>query len=281
MRHFKFLMATVIMCTLCTACSSNAIKQTKTEIELNSKTSILDCFSTEENQELTVDESNLDESKIGSYKVTLSIKGEPNKKKTFTIKVVDTTPPQVELASQGKIVLTLGESDYNLEKYFTIKDNSPKKDCTISIDDSAVDVNTLGIYEVSYVASDASGNKTEGQVDVEVIEPMEDYEKIAVNLIDSIRDILKNPESLQIHSMECCKFYDGESDYHFKIDLSAQNGFGGMNRKTYYIETSNGKFQQYDLDEFIMSLEASNYKSNYHVLQKQLDVDKILRLSDK
>lgn len=124
MRHFKFLMATVIMCTLCTACSSNAIKQTKTEIELNSKTSILDCFSTEENQELTVDESNLDESKIGSYKVTLSIKGEPNKKKTFTIKVVDTTPPQVELASQGKIVLTLGESDYNLEKYFTIKDNN-------------------------------------------------------------------------------------------------------------------------------------------------------------
>ena len=109
------------------------------------------------------------------------------------------------MLTNSKGELEVGEWNHlelgaKLEKYFTIKDNSPKKDCTISIDDSAVDVNTLGIYEVSYVASDASGNKTEGQVDVEVIEPMEDYEKIAVNLIDSIRDILKNPESLQIRA---------------------------------------------------------------------------------
>ena len=46
--------------------------------------------------------------------------------------------------------------------------------------------------------------------------------------------ILKNPDSLQIHSINYRKWPDGASTV--QMDYSAQNGFGGSDRNTVYIE---------------------------------------------
>lgn len=50
-----------------------------------------------------------------------------------------------------------------------------------------------------------------------------------------LKGILKNPNSLQIHSHTT---FIGANSYTFTIDYSAQNGFGGYNRETYFIEVN-------------------------------------------
>lgn len=63
--------------------------------------------------------------------------------------------------------------------------------------------------------------------------PLSDFELCAEFAVSQIRDLLKNPNSLVINHL-----YGVESDeegYYFSIDYSGENGFGGMNRDTFYI----------------------------------------------
>jgi len=63
-----------------------------------------------------------------------------------------------------------------------------------------------------------------------------DYEEMAVAAVETaLKDRLKNPESLQIHSANVEEdYYEDDSVYFCTIivDYSAQNGFGGYNRDT-------------------------------------------------
>lgn len=83
------------------------------------------------------------------------------------------------------------------------------------------------------------GTPTENQeADTEIIQGYtdEDYEELAVASVEtSLKDRLKNPESLQIHNTTIVgDSYEDDSDYfcEITIDYSAQNGFGGYNRDT-------------------------------------------------
>ena len=62
-------------------------------------------------------------------------------------------------------------------------------------------------------------------------------ERIAV---DYLKDYLKNPDSLQIHSTSATRSGD---EYTFIIDYSAMNSFGGFTRSTYIcvVDSTNGK----------------------------------------
>lgn len=53
----------------------------------------------------------------------------------------------------------------------------------------------------------------------------------------SLQDALKNPNSLTVNSVQCTteELFGYEEDYGYKIDYSAQNGFGGYSRNTYYV----------------------------------------------
>ena len=59
--------------------------------------------------------------------------------------------------------------------------------------------------------------------------------------MEEVYDILKNPESLQVHSIEWIddESYDEiEKDYIY-IDLSAQNSMGGLTRNYYIFHCGN------------------------------------------
>lgn len=61
------------------------------------------------------------------------------------------------------------------------------------------------------------------------------YEEMAVAAVETaLKDHLKNPESLQIHSNNIDDRYEDDSAcfYTIVVDYSAQNGFGGYNRDT-------------------------------------------------
>ncbi|MPM77950.1 hypothetical protein SDC9_124960 [bioreactor metagenome] len=76
-------------------------------------------------------------------------------------------------------------------------------------------------------------------------------EYAALIAINNLSSILKNPQSLQVHSIYYCKVIgvgstleDDENYIGFILDYSAQNGFGGMNRDKYYDVIDYTKFSR-------------------------------------
>lgn len=129
-----------------------------------------------------------------------------------------------------------------------------------------------------------STQQVEQQTQTEIVTeaPLNDYEYAAINLVNKLKDRLKNPDSLKIYSLSVRQFYKGETTYHFCIDYSAQNGFGGNNRKTEYLEIGiNDDLDKYAFDSIIMAMEQSNYINNSNILDKSIDIDRIMNNLDK
>lgn len=129
-----------------------------------------------------------------------------------------------------------------------------------------------------------STQQVEQQTQTEIVTeaPLNDYEYAAINLVNKLKDRLKNPDSLKIYSLSVRQFYKGETTYHFCIDYSAQNGFGGNNRKTEYLEIGiNDDLDKYAFDSIIMAMEQSNYTNNSNILDKSIDIDRIMNNLDK
>lgn len=76
--------------------------------------------------------------------------------------------------------------------------------------------------------------------DVPMLKQEIEYERLTIESINSLKEVLKNPESLQIHR---AKIIPSETDPESKmtiIEISAQNGFGGLTRS--YTVFNNGKY---------------------------------------
>lgn len=77
----------------------------------------------------------------------------------------DTTPPYV----RGSDVNVYCGGTISYRKYITVRDDSGME-CSVEINSSAVDLDTIGRYPVEFVASDPSGNKAAGKYYVNVIQ---------------------------------------------------------------------------------------------------------------
>ena len=134
----------------------------------------------------------------------------------------------------------------------------------------------LNDYLPFTIDNNSSTNSNTSSENIEI--QLEDYELAAVKLIGEIKDRLKDPDSMKIHSLRVKQFYEGERNYHFEIDYTAMNGFGGANRETQYIEKGQyDTLDKYDFDTMIMALEKSHFKENSYVMDETLDVDKLLK----
>jgi hypothetical protein len=78
----------------------------------------------------------------------------------------DTTPPTID--SRGTIVVTVGRQ-VNLLNYATVRDNRDKNP-SITVE-GTYDPNTLGAYEVKYIAKDNSNNISTHRATVRVVAP--------------------------------------------------------------------------------------------------------------
>jgi len=100
--------------------------------------------------------SNLDNKKIGTYKITYSIKFLNIKKKTRIINVVDTTPPEISLIGDDMVNIYLGNK--YIDEGINIKDNYDNNlENNIKID-NPVDTSNIGTYTITYTVSDNSNN---------------------------------------------------------------------------------------------------------------------------
>lgn len=278
-RWFSYGMLLLIILGL-TACGKNIeIIQLSNDVEINSNDDILTLIScNDENATIEIIESNIDFKRTGTYNARfLAETDKKSVEQSFEFNVVDTTPP--EATTSSNIVLGQNEA-YSLGSYVEVSDNSGIEP-TIEFDKNNFNNNEVGEYTIPFKVTDETGNVFKDSLNVKVELLFEDYELQAIKLVKFLKGYLKNPESLQVHEIKCKKFYDGEESSHFMIDYSAQNGFGGLNRDTYYIEIKSSEPTKFDLDEFIMLLEQSNFSGNSSVLDVNVDVDKIMNNLNK
>ena len=124
-------------------------------------------------------------------------------------------------------------------------------------------------HDAYWESNNSSGNNT-----MTAENELKPEEAAAIKAVEALKSVLKNPESMQVHSVFYCNESLMESvnamfanypdhygtrygniedyidcTYLFKIDLSAQNGFGGMNRETYYISYQSGFVSTQQLGE--------------------------------
>lgn len=109
----------------------------------------------------------VDTSSLGKKTCHITVISDKGKEKEyeFQVTVVDTQPPKIE--SEGSVIVFRG-SDVNLINQARVSDNSndPPEIEVIG----SWDISTAGIYPIKLVARDASGNKTEKNINLEVID---------------------------------------------------------------------------------------------------------------
>lgn len=111
-------------------------------------------------------ESDVDTHKTGNYDVTVKIvNGILHRNKTFTIKVVDTTPP--EITGPDKIKIPKGET-FDADSRYSVSDENMDGNEKIVYDES-FNTNSAGSSKLELTVKDKAGNTGKKTIDIEVV----------------------------------------------------------------------------------------------------------------
>ena len=124
-------------------------------------------------------ENNIDTSKVGEYEVIYTYKANDRTiKKTRKIIVKDTTPPVLKIDS-SKDLYTVKGVELNTPKCSAM-DNYDGDITKKVIINSNVDFEKVGLYQIDYKVTDASGNETKETINVHVEESKRAYIEVAI-----------------------------------------------------------------------------------------------------
>lgn len=131
---------------------------------------------------------------LGLKKVSFIYVNKENKKRrgTFNVNVVDDEKPLVWLSNSYSIKVN---SDVNLEDSIMCADNYDSNPSCKIIGD--YDLNNIGSYDLSYVATDSSNNKNKVDFTLYVYEPKEDGDEknVSVTNFDEVLSSYKTKKS--------------------------------------------------------------------------------------
>lgn len=120
----------------------------------------------------------------------------------------DSTPPEIKGALDLEVYI--GDSVTYLSTLIVTDDYDPEP--VVTVDNSAVNVEEEGVYEVIYTATDFSGNSTSVSVDLTVkekpegyIEPEEVYE-LAREILDEITEPGMSEEEIALQIVWWCRY---------------------------------------------------------------------------
>ncbi|MDL2292434.1 hypothetical protein LJC17_02460 [Acholeplasma sp. OttesenSCG-928-E16] len=116
-----------------------------------------DNYSSEDDLKIVINEK-INMNKIGRYELLISVTDENKNKKEslFFVEVIDNIPPVVSL-DKDIIITDFNKKEY--KNYLTITDNLDKT-FIIEVDDSLIDYQKVGIYELILTVKDQSLNET-------------------------------------------------------------------------------------------------------------------------
>lgn len=126
--------------------------------ELDSDVYLISLIKKISNGELLTKNEKVDTSKLGKQEVIIKYRNSKNeeKKYKFNINIVDATKPVIEY---NKELSTTVGTEIDLLKDVKVTDNS-KEELTATVE-GEYDINKVGTYNLKYIVSDSSGNKTE------------------------------------------------------------------------------------------------------------------------
>jgi hypothetical protein len=158
------LIILVLMTSVAYSYSSRATMNETVKMEAGGTLPSVETFIVESNNPGTfvTDMAAVDTTIPGEYTIKIKIKY-----RTYTSMLVieDTTPPTIEGVKDQTVYLN---STISYKKDVIVSDNLGGA-VTLDIDSSKVDLKTLGKYQVLYIATDESGNKTEATANVSVV----------------------------------------------------------------------------------------------------------------
>jgi len=108
-----------------------------------------------------VDVHEIDTEKLGDIEVSFEYINIKNKKRpsNFTIKVIDVTAPKIFSGSTYNVTEGYNKNLTDVLLSADDIDDNPKREII-----GAYDTNTPGTYNITYVVTDSSGNKTENRL---------------------------------------------------------------------------------------------------------------------
>lgn len=121
---------------------------------------------------------------IGKLNVKYNYFNSSNKKKSslFILNVVDTTNPIVML--KDKLTLKKGYEDDVTQAVMCADNHDKNPICEVNGD---YDINTIGEYPLTYIATDSSGNKTKIDFTLSIIDENNTYDNSYINFNDVIK----------------------------------------------------------------------------------------------
>lgn len=151
--------------------------------------------------------------KLGIYSVEVMVKDRSKNEATylFYAEVVDLTSPEIEIIDA--LIITDFKAPNYIER-IKIKDNyATLKELDIFIEDSHIDYESIGMYEIEVIATDPSGNTSKKVIDVLIVDiiPPEillktttvtmDVQVLSLDLRSYIEHVVDNVTPLQIQDV--------------------------------------------------------------------------------
>lgn len=169
----KIFMLGIIFCLsniLLTGCGkglADQVTQNENKVKVGSNINIVDLFTCEDGISIGFNNANsFNPNKIGSYSLEATITdGDEEVKKTYIVEVYDDEAPKLVIKDKNIVIYENDKLD--AKKFVSCTDNSGEP-IDIDVNDSKVDISKAGEYEISYSASDSSGNRAEAMAKVHV-----------------------------------------------------------------------------------------------------------------
>ncbi len=160
---------------------SYVIGEDKTEVAEFAEVKAIDRIDGDLTESMKINTKKVKFGKPGSYTVRFSVTDKSGNKATKKVKVyvADVTKPEISL-SKETITLKQGSSAPDYKKYVTARDDTDGNlNSSVSIDDSKVNYNKAGTYQVVVSVSDYSGN-TQSEI-IQVVIQADAGQKPAAN----------------------------------------------------------------------------------------------------
>jgi hypothetical protein len=180
----------------------------------------------------------VDSNTFGNYTLTYTVSdssGNPAEEKTRTVRVVDTTPPVIELLGENTVILEV-RSPYT-EPGYRATDNYDGDITSRVWVVGSVDHNYLGDYTLTYTVSDANGNAAEAKTRT-------------VRVVDTTRPVIEllgeNTVILEVRSpytepgYRATDNYDGDITSRVWVVGSVDHNYLGNYTLTYTVSDSSG-----------------------------------------
>jgi len=136
------------------------------KVEINTEVKISDFIYSINTGKMITENSIIDTTKLGKQSISIDINyNEKIHNYSFEIEVIDTIMPTIE--AKEEISIYVGNS-INLLDGVIVTDNS--KENIIPIIEGDYDFNVAGIYNLNYVATDSSNNKTTKSLTLKIVE---------------------------------------------------------------------------------------------------------------